>query len=70
MAIVSVSYTHLDVYKRQGATVLLDSGAKVDAKPEQLVQSAIMGSVYAESQLGIKNPRVGLLNICLLYTSG
>ena len=41
-----------------GATVLLDSGAKVDAKPEQLVQSAIMGSVYAESQLGIKNPRV------------
>lgn len=44
-----------------GATVLLDSGAKVDAKPEQLVQSAIMGSVYAESQLGIKNPRVGPL---------
>lgn len=53
-----------------GATVLLDSGAKVDAKPEQLVQSAIMGSVYAESQLGIKNPRVGLLNIGEEETKG
>ena len=48
----------------------MDSGAKVDAKPEQLVQSAIMGSVYAESQLGIKNPRVGLLNIGEEETKG
>ena len=63
----------------KGATVLVDSGAVVDAKPEVLVQSAIMGSVYAELQLGLKEPRVGLLNIgeeetkgnehCLLYTS-
>ena len=47
----------------KGATVLVDSGAKVDAKPEQLVQNAIMGSIYAELQLGIPQPRVGLLNI-------
>jgi glycerol-3-phosphate acyltransferase PlsX len=53
-----------------GATVLLDSGAKVDAKPEQLLQSAIMGSVYAELQLGIRNPRVGLLNIGEEETKG
>jgi glycerol-3-phosphate acyltransferase PlsX len=53
-----------------GATVLLDSGAKVDTKPEQMVQSAIMGSVYAELQLGIKNPRVGLLNIGEEETKG
>ena len=46
-----------------GTTVLLDSGAKVDAKPEHMLQNAIMGSVFAELMLNIKNPRVGLLNI-------
>jgi len=46
-----------------GVTLLLDSGANVDCKPKHLLQSAIMGSIYAESVLGIKNPRVGLLNI-------
>ena len=53
-----------------GATVLVDSGAVVDAKPETLVQSAIMGSVYAELQLGIAKPRVGLLNIGEEETKG
>ncbi len=46
-----------------GTTVVLDSGAKVDAKPEHMLQNAIMGSVYAEKILDIHNPRVGLLNI-------
>lgn len=54
----------------KGATVLVDSGAKVDAKPEQLVQNAIMGSIYAELQLGIPQPRVGLLNIGEEKTKG
>jgi glycerol-3-phosphate acyltransferase PlsX len=54
----------------KGATVLLDSGAKVDAKPEQMVQGAIMGSIFAEMILGIKNPRVGLLNIGEEETKG
>lgn len=53
-----------------GTTVLLDSGAKVDAKPEHMVQSAIMGSIYAELMLGIENPRVGLLNIGEEETKG
>ena len=53
-----------------GTTVLLDSGAKVDAKPEHMVQSAIMGSIYAELMLGIANPRVGLLNIGEEETKG
>lgn len=53
-----------------GTTVVLDSGAKVDAKPEHMVQSAIMGSVYAELMLKIKNPRVGLLNIGEEETKG
>jgi len=42
---------------------MLDVGANVDAKPTQLVQYAIMGSIYAEKVRGIHNPRVGLLNI-------
>lgn len=43
--------------------VMLDLGANSDAKPEHLLQFAVMGSVYAEKVRGIKNPRVGLLNI-------
>ena len=53
-----------------GTTVVLDSGAKVDAKPQHLVQNAIMGSIYAELILKIKNPRVGLLNIGEEETKG
>jgi phosphate acyltransferase len=43
--------------------VMLDAGANSDAKPEHLLQYAIMGSVYAEKVRGIPKPRVGLLNI-------
>lgn len=53
-----------------GTTVLLDSGAKVDARPEHMVQNAIMGSIYAELMLGIQNPTVGLLNIGEEETKG
>ena len=44
-------------------TIVLDSGANPDVKPEQLVQFAIMGSVAAEVLLGTEHPRVGLLSI-------
>lgn len=53
-----------------GTTVLLDSGANVDSKPKHLVQSAVMGSIYAEYILNIRNPRVGLLNIGEEETKG
>ncbi|WP_019152822.1 phosphate acyltransferase PlsX [Robertmurraya massiliosenegalensis] len=43
--------------------LLLDVGANVDAKPEHLLQNAIMGSIYCEKVRGVTNPRVGLLNI-------
>jgi glycerol-3-phosphate acyltransferase PlsX len=43
--------------------LFLDVGANVDAKPEHLLQYAIMGSIYAEKVRGIKNPRIGLLNV-------
>ena len=53
-----------------GTTLLLDSGANVDSKPETLVQSGIMGALYAEHVLGVKNPSVALLNIGEEETKG
>ena len=53
-----------------GTTLLLDSGANVDSKPEHLIQSGIMGSLYAEHVLKIKNPSVALLNIGEEETKG
>jgi glycerol-3-phosphate acyltransferase PlsX len=41
----------------------LDLGANMDASAENLLQYAIMGSVYRETVDGISNPRVGLLNV-------
>jgi len=46
-----------------GNTVLLDVGTNPDAKPDVLYQYGLLGSLYAEHVLNIKNPRVGLLNI-------
>jgi phosphate acyltransferase len=46
-----------------GPTLLLDVGANVEAKPQNLIQFAIMGSVYAEQVFAVRDPRVGLLNI-------
>jgi phosphate acyltransferase len=43
--------------------LLLDVGANADAKPEHLLQYAIMGSLYSEKVRGVQKPRVGLLNI-------
>ncbi|MBP5156235.1 MAG: phosphate acyltransferase PlsX, partial [Clostridia bacterium] len=42
--------------------VLLDCGANTDATPEIIALYARMGAIYAENVLGIKNPRVGLIN--------
>ncbi|RYZ62129.1 MAG: phosphate acyltransferase PlsX [Chitinophagaceae bacterium] len=52
------------VPKENGETgLLLDVGLNSDCKPEHLNQFAIMGSVYAQTILGIDNPRVALMNI-------
>lgn len=45
-----------------GSCIVLDIGANPDCKPENLVQFAIMGSVYAEKVRGVKNPKVGLIS--------
>lgn len=46
----------------KGVSLLIDCGANVDARPSQLVQFAKMGSIYMENVVGIKNPRVGIVN--------
>ena len=43
--------------------VLIDAGANPDAKPEQLLQYAIMGEVYSRHILGYQNPSIGLMSI-------
>jgi len=47
---------------RNGHSVVLDIGANAECRPEFLVQFAIMGNTYAQSILGVQNPRVGLLS--------
>lgn len=46
-----------------GVSLLVDCGANVDARPSHLVQFAKMGSIYMEHVVGIKNPRVAIVNI-------
>jgi phosphate acyltransferase len=48
---------------RRGPSVLLDSGANADARPEDLVQFAHMGAVFAQEILGVSHPNVRLLSI-------
>jgi glycerol-3-phosphate acyltransferase PlsX len=47
----------------RGPFVLLDAGATPDCTPKMLAEFAIMGSIYAEHILSVKNPRVGLMSI-------
>ncbi|MCC8029177.1 MAG: phosphate acyltransferase PlsX [Lachnospiraceae bacterium] len=46
-----------------GVALLIDAGANVDARASHLVQFAQMGSIYMEDVVGIKQPRVAILNI-------
>lgn len=48
---------------KTGVSLLVDCGANVDARPSHLLQFARMGSIYMESVVGVKNPRVGIVNI-------
>lgn len=49
--------------KKGGKTVILDCGANAECTPEFLLQFALMGTLYAKKNMGIQNPRIGLLNI-------
>lgn len=46
-----------------GVGLILDVGTNADCKPDVLYQFGILGSIFAENVYGIKNPKVGLLNI-------
>ena len=47
----------------KGFSLLIDCGANVDARPSHLVQFAQMGSIYMEHAMGVKRPRVAIVNI-------
>jgi glycerol-3-phosphate acyltransferase PlsX len=46
-----------------GVSLLIDCGANVDARADHLLQFARMGSIYMEYVVGVKNPRVAIVNI-------
>lgn len=48
---------------KTGVAFLADSGANVDCRASHLVQFARMGSIYMEKVVGIKNPRVAIVNV-------
>ncbi len=48
---------------KNGVSLLVDCGANVDARPSHLVQFAKMGSIYMENVMGVKNPKVAIVNI-------
>jgi len=48
---------------KKGYTLLLDCGANMDCKPSYLCQFGHIGTEYMEKALGVKNPKVGLINV-------
>jgi len=47
----------------KGVCMLIDAGANMDCKPKNLLQFALMGSIYMEKVVGVQSPRIGLLNV-------
>jgi len=58
----------LPAYKSR--LVLMDCGANTNCKPINILQFAQMASIYLETTIGVKNPKVGLLNIGTEETKG
>lgn len=54
----------------KGLTLLTDVGANVNCKPQHLVQFAVMGHVFMESVMKLKNPRVALMSVGEEETKG
>ena len=48
---------------KNGVSLLIDCGANMDPRPNHLLQFAQMGSIYMEHIIGVKNPRVAILNV-------
>lgn len=49
--------------KAEGMFMMVDGGANAECKPDMLRQFAVMGSVYMDKVMKVKNPRVGLANV-------
>lgn len=49
--------------RRDGHFIMLDVGANPEATPAQMAHNAVLGSIYAQSALGLASPRVGLLTV-------
>ena len=47
----------------QGPIVIIDVGANMNPKPEDLYQYGVMGAIYAETILGVERPKIALLNV-------
>jgi glycerol-3-phosphate acyltransferase PlsX len=47
----------------KGNSLLVDVGANTESKPHNLVEFALMGKIYLENIFGVRNPRIGLMNI-------
>src|SRR4051794_38308480 len=47
----------------QGPIVLIDVGANMNPKAEDLYQYGVMGAIYAETILGVSEPKIGLMNV-------
>lgn len=50
------------IFPTKGRPLLIDNGANADCRPEYLYQFGVMGSLYVERVLGVKNPRVALIS--------
>jgi glycerol-3-phosphate acyltransferase PlsX len=57
---IASTYPMLETGK---AALLIDSGANAEVKPQNLLQFAVMGTIYAKEVLGIEKPRTGLVNM-------
>lgn len=55
---------------KNGVSLLVDSGANVDARPSMLVSWAKMGSIYMKDVVGVENPRVAIVNVGLEEEKG
>lgn len=54
----------------KGSFILTDAGANTECRPDMLVQFAVMGSAYMEKVMGVKKPKIALLNIGTEETKG
>lgn len=66
----AIASTYPILGKSGGVSLLVDSGANSECKPNNLLEFATMGSIYMEKVLNVKSPTVGLVNIGTEETKG